>query len=355
MGAQPQSDEPPGPPASNAEVHGAANEKRVKKKKRGFSRFISVLNCCSATESADSVDTDGPLVPAKVAASPPGAGRLSIGEKQGAVANNKPDANAPDSSVTDSKEPLDELARETEKTEMGADTQQAEAVEHVAAPERTEAERRADESVPEAREEVSRDDRLPEDSLPPLHEAAIVPEQAMDGQGTSPTSDVKVVVQAPTPVVPPPDQVPSPVEQPVEQPELPLAGADKDVEMTDAPPPASDDVAKESIPEEITPKTDELPPPPPPPTTADSSLSSQPRSSFRESPLGSVPGGEQQQWLLPPLQSHFRGRKCLVLDLDETLVHSSFKVRVYMYSFLERLLISLSDFTSGRLYHTCRD
>ncbi|KAL3463366.1 NIF-domain-containing protein [Aspergillus heterothallicus] len=34
----------------------------------------------------------------------------------------------------------------------------------------------------------------------------------------------------------------------------------------------------------------------------------------------------QQQWLLPPALPHLRSRKCLVLDLDETLVHSSFKV-----------------------------
>ncbi|EAW08255.1 putative general stress response phosphoprotein phosphatase Psr1/2 [Aspergillus clavatus NRRL 1] len=33
-----------------------------------------------------------------------------------------------------------------------------------------------------------------------------------------------------------------------------------------------------------------------------------------------------QQWLLPPPLPHLRDRKCLVLDLDETLVHSSFKV-----------------------------
>ena len=31
--------------------------------------------------------------------------------------------------------------------------------------------------------------------------------------------------------------------------------------------------------------------------------------------------------LLPPLSPKHAGRKCLVLDLDETLVHSSFKVR----------------------------
>ncbi|KAI9319123.1 NLI interacting factor [Dichotomocladium elegans] len=31
-------------------------------------------------------------------------------------------------------------------------------------------------------------------------------------------------------------------------------------------------------------------------------------------------------WFLPPLAAEHSGRKCLVLDLDETLVHSSFKV-----------------------------
>lgn len=35
---------------------------------------------------------------------------------------------------------------------------------------------------------------------------------------------------------------------------------------------------------------------------------------------------EKPQGLLPPLAPEFKGKKCLVLDLDETLVHSSFKV-----------------------------
>ncbi|KAI5807674.1 HAD-like domain-containing protein [Peziza echinospora] len=34
----------------------------------------------------------------------------------------------------------------------------------------------------------------------------------------------------------------------------------------------------------------------------------------------------EQKWLLPPLRQEFVGKKCLVLDLDETLVHSSFKL-----------------------------
>lgn len=35
--------------------------------------------------------------------------------------------------------------------------------------------------------------------------------------------------------------------------------------------------------------------------------------------------------LLPPIAPHHAGRKCLVLDLDETLVHSSFKVRFHSF------------------------
>jgi RNA polymerase II subunit A small phosphatase-like protein len=39
-----------------------------------------------------------------------------------------------------------------------------------------------------------------------------------------------------------------------------------------------------------------------------------------------------QKWLLPPITSQFSGKKCLVLDLDETLVHSSFKVSMLVYT-----------------------
>lgn len=35
---------------------------------------------------------------------------------------------------------------------------------------------------------------------------------------------------------------------------------------------------------------------------------------------------DNQKFLLPPIAPEFKGKKCLVLDLDETLVHSSFKI-----------------------------
>ncbi|KAI5458069.1 HAD-like domain-containing protein [Mariannaea sp. PMI_226] len=38
------------------------------------------------------------------------------------------------------------------------------------------------------------------------------------------------------------------------------------------------------------------------------------------------PSAPPAKWLLPPIAPEHKGRKCLVLDLDETLVHSSFKI-----------------------------
>lgn len=46
------------------------------------------------------------------------------------------------------------------------------------------------------------------------------------------------------------------------------------------------------------------------------------------------PAEEPRKWLLPPLAPEHKGRKCLVLDLDETLVHSSFKVRLVYPRFI---------------------
>lgn len=89
-----------------------------------------------------------------------------------------------------------------------------------------------------------------------------------------------------------------------------------DVKMNDPEPPAP--VAKEQTPPSVS-QRDEgsnrqvLPPPPPvPQATEDTPV-----------PEGSE---QKQQWLLPPIAPRFKGKKCLVLDLDETLVHSSFKV-----------------------------
>ncbi|GAP85368.1 putative serine threonine-protein phosphatase dullard [Rosellinia necatrix] len=94
---------------------------------------------------------------------------------------------------------------------------------------------------------------------------------------------------------------------------------DGDSEMPDADSVASQQLKlAESVDEDSYPKT--VPPPPPPPPIP----TQEPIVAEEEKPV--VAEQEQQKFLLPPIEQRFKGRKCLVLDLDETLVHSSFKI-----------------------------
>ncbi|KAK1755106.1 phosphatase PSR1 [Echria macrotheca] len=65
-----------------------------------------------------------------------------------------------------------------------------------------------------------------------------------------------------------------------------------------------------------------VPPPPPGPVPA---VPNPPTTTSVESPPV-FPAEQPQKFLLPPQAPEFKGKKCLVLDLDETLVHSSFKI-----------------------------
>lgn len=102
---------------------------------------------------------------------------------------------------------------------------------------------------------------------------------------------------------------------------------DGDIEMQDVDPAAA---AQKQLQQQPPPPVDEqqqyqhqaipLPPPPAPPQTP------VPVPAVPENPAAVSPEQVPVKSLLPPISNEFKGRKCLVLDLDETLVHSSFKV-----------------------------
>ncbi|KAL9058911.1 MAG: hypothetical protein Q9162_001467 [Coniocarpon cinnabarinum] len=113
------------------------------------------------------------------------------------------------------------------------------------------------------------------------------------------------------------------------------AQTDEDIEMKDAPPsvplaPHEVDAKKDlaaptTAPQgETNPPTFPPPPPAPVPPTDGQFQSSQTRNTGASGPTEQ--SQEDRKWLLPPLRQEMRGKKCLVLDLDETLVHSSFKI-----------------------------
>lgn len=92
----------------------------------------------------------------------------------------------------------------------------------------------------------------------------------------------------------------------------------KDVEGDEAMPDATPEPeeSKQQIPPPVedAPTSQQLPGPPPLPTAENGSIDL------------AGPVATEQKFLLGPIAPEHKGRKCLVLDLDETLVHSSFKV-----------------------------
>lgn len=92
--------------------------------------------------------------------------------------------------------------------------------------------------------------------------------------------------------------------------------------MTDVPAPP---VEQQNIVDEPVQPHDVQPMPLPPPPPIQQRAAQVPAIAAATPPVPEIEL-EKQQWLLPPAKPPLKGRKCLILDLDETLVHSSFKI-----------------------------
>ncbi|KAG0153303.1 hypothetical protein PDIDSM_5153 [Penicillium digitatum] len=237
--------------------------------KKSSSKFLSFLGCCSSSD----VDADDTTLPAKkTTMRPPASNRLPTPDKT--------EVPTGDSSTVESREPyLDEKANSTVSADQPGeeDRNVLPAVASV----------QADGPSADAKQpEISGQKDQTNDVAPPDHTGIVtgsVPEVKADettheweGQSTSITEDL---TSASTSIIPKD------------------FGTNSQEEVTSH--------QEMEIPVVI-------PPPPPPPAP----------------PAPSVRGQYEDaaQPLLPAPLPHLSGRKCLVLDLDETLVHSSFKV-----------------------------
>lgn len=150
---------------------------------------------------------------------------------------------------------------------------------------------------------------------PDTKEATVEPESSREAEVTIP--ETKDAAIAPEPELAQPQQQPQHVFPPPPREE----SKDRDADMPDAPavPPVEkqDRMDEPEQPNDVKPIA--LPPPPPLQKRMQQTQAS-------DIPPVPEPEPEKQQWLLPPVQAHLKGRKCLILDLDETLVHSSFKI-----------------------------
>ncbi|KAF2203527.1 phospho protein phosphatase [Delitschia confertaspora ATCC 74209] len=228
----------------------------------------------------------------------------------------KQDASAAESSTADSKEPVDEKAGETytsEKREAEKPTQGDATMDKPSTPPPSTTIMRS----------LSKNQSMGQ-PLPPL------PTQVGQTGRLDTEPNPQVTVEAPTPVVtqeeeqlihdrtPEQEQRDTDIEMTDAPPSLPLATSDTHTEGEDTSTP---EVQKNAAPTKI-----DLPPPPPLAERRDQTVSASDKTPQSQDTSLAVTPAEPQKWLLPPIRPEFKGKKCLVLDLDETLVHSSFKI-----------------------------
>jgi RNA polymerase II subunit A small phosphatase-like protein len=255
-------------------------------KKKGFLSFL----CCGAPDdSANTLDPNDAAVPVKIAKVPSGRPTTASRPEHGSTSQ----VNAVAQSQNE-KEPLKQNEPEREKTE----------------PASSESGRTLQSGGPAANGDANRvsgdarDQPLPalpkeaEKASPPVGQ----PNPSVVVQGPTRTASTRASssVQA---------SAPAPVPEPKD--------AEGDVKMVDSDPVPTEkvDLPPAPVPRQAETARPVLPPPPssPPPVQNDEVAAPEPAE-------------QKQQWLLPPIAPRFQGKKCLVLDLDETLVHSSFKV-----------------------------
>lgn len=318
----------------------------AKPKKRGALKYLSLLNCCAAPENANTVESGNQPVPAKKVKV------LQPTRSKQATPVVKPSPSAAESSTGESKEAADENVGGTPYSELPQPSQPPKMI-PPRSKESTSAEKNAlpdSSGKPLDEKEDLADPGTRNQPLPPLpptnspinHDGQAEPNHPVvsNSSGTTGPAD-------PLPTFSPDDVAMknSTVDEQTPRQET----KDVDVPMVDAPPIAPSPEEKSKNPEERDESQPQINLPPPPPRNGQD----RPAGGIGRSPSNAATPSEKQLWLLPPIQPRFRGKKCLVLDLDETLVHSSFKVCLMtpsMTCFLTRI-----DTTPSRFYDTCRD
>lgn len=242
----------------------------TEKKKAGS--FLAFLSCCLPSDDLDTIKNEEPDVPAKKSKVQQLPSRTSR--------------------VTDESQAI-----ETEKQDKGQlEGKDAGAVEEKDDKPTVSAGKPSDESNAEISEKITpvQTRQVPDSKIG---------REIKDDHPTNP--DVNLIT--PTPIET------KPVESSTQQ--IPT---NDDVEMTEEHSPMEDEPLDE--PPQPADEQPQIPLPPPPPITE-----RQKQLDTKELTTTSDTS-EKQSYLLPAVEPHLKGRKCLVLDLDETLVHSSFKI-----------------------------
>lgn len=312
-----------------------AGSSAEKPRKRGIPKFLSLLGCCGAPDDAKSPDTSEPAVPPKKAKV------LQAKSSRQPTPAVKAEKSAAESSTGESKEVPEETIAGPPYSEQTAAAKPKMVTRQSKEKAPTEKTAGLGNGQPSGKEPIGQMDTR-DQPLPPLPAPAPMDEKPSTAVEPSSGPDVVPLLPPNPPATIPPQEDVEDEGQVINDRTPEQAKRDSDIEMTQAPPiaPEAGDVQRpieqEKEQQQIQPS---LPPPPP--------RNNQIRGS---SPADRSPANERQ-WLLPPIQPRFHGKKCLVLDLDETLVHSSFKVVLNMNVAFNVRLTAI-DSSSSRFHNT---
>lgn len=309
-----------------------------KPRRRRVSKFLSFLNCCSAQDNGNGTDNE-PSPPSRdyEKSALQSAPQHDSTTEQVASTTTQPmgsigeQRKQPEASQSESRQQL--ITRNEKPIGMAsgpAETQPAS----------------VPEPLPEAQipgqEKPGLDKPLP--ASPPETPATVAHQRpapldvAHPPTSTAPIQEPQIQANeiVPTPIEDSGTPVTATEEKLIEDRTLKQEATDEDIEMTDSHPDVprttTDDRASGEEPavhdkESPITQVDQLPPPPssqPQPHPAAPVPVAAPVATQANLRAGTPP--EMKKALLPALRPEHSGRKCLVLDLDETLVHSSFKV-----------------------------
>lgn len=264
-----------------------------KSKKSGG--FLGFLNCCGSSDNANGVDDEAPMPVKKVPAQAPAQTTSSKPESIPLQpVPSRPTVPLPEKNTPRPSEPVQNSATDQEDSSQTPS-------------------RSKQENVQGSLDRKASSKDIRNQPLPAL------PQDVDKGpRDQNSSSNPSVIVQAPTPIRPKQEGT-----APLPPPPTDQENISRDTEMTDAPPISTGETKAVSINYRDAQSNATILPPPPPlpaPESGKDSTNAQQESTTAD------PVEEKQQWLLPPIEPRFHGKKCLVLDLDETLVHSSFKV-----------------------------
>lgn len=276
-----------------AKVNATSSQSAQMQKPKKSRGFLSFLNCCGVPDSANGIDPEEPALPVKPTSSTTSQAR--------ATTSSKPVSTAPDATTTHKS------AQQPEKTAMDRDNPPSEGLASVEGNGLKQPQIVAEQH---ANAKDSRNQPLP--AIPRDAEESVADTKTLGA------SNPVVFVQAPTPIIP---QQESSI--PISSQNAANNGpAQVDTKVNTGDSAESSTTKDVGGDQETNTANTSLPPPPP---IAGASTNSNALSQAQAPSIADT-AEEKQQWLLPPIEPRFNGKKCLVLDLDETLVHSSFKV-----------------------------